>query len=144
MTARKPSLFLTIVKDNWPEFKQKYPAYATDYYDSVIEKILGCGDPGFGYIDYQCMGCGQDSKRVAFSCRSMFCRNCASLFKRQTLCVDKTMPTYHTGNLQIKVAPCPSVLSTEIPPPWRCMICFTMARPSPVPPISRERALSTR
>ena len=75
-----PNLFLAIVKDNWIPFKQKYLGYATEYYDSVIEKVLGCGDPEFGYIDFLCMGCGQDSKRVAFSCRSMFCLRCGRMF----------------------------------------------------------------
>ena len=28
--------------------------------------------------------------------------------------------------------------------PCACAICLTMARPNPVPPISRDRALSTR
>lgn len=34
--------------------------------------------------------------------------------------------------------------STQTCPPWASTMCFTMARPSPVPPSSRERALSTR
>ena len=37
-----------------------------------------------------------------------------------------------------------SALLTSIAPRCRLTICLTMARPSPVPPILRERALSTR
>jgi hypothetical protein len=33
---------------------------------------------------------------------------------------------------------------TSISPPWRCTTCLTMDRPSPVPPVSRERLPSTR
>ena len=40
--------------------------------------------------------------------------------------------------------PFPTSLVTEISPPMLWVRCFTMARPSPVPPRSRERALSTR
>ena len=28
--------------------------------------------------------------------------------------------------------------------PWRCSTCLTMAKPRPVPPVSRERLRSTR
>ncbi len=38
--------------------------------------------------------------------------------------------------------PPPALLVTEILPPWNCTACFTMERPSPVPPIRRDRPLS--
>ena len=48
------------------------------------------------------------------------------------------------GNRQANVVPCPSWLSTQTEPPCRCRMCLTIESPSPVPPCSRERALSTR
>ena len=36
------------------------------------------------------------------------------------------------------------VLATARVPPWRSRTCLTMARPRPVPWVSRERLLSTR
>lgn len=48
------------------------------------------------------------------------------------------------GNVKKNVEPCPTLLSTRTVPPWLSTMCFTIARPSPVPPLSRERALSTR
>ena len=48
------------------------------------------------------------------------------------------------GNQQVMVVPTPSSLSAETRPPWASTRCFTMARPSPVPPWSRERAGSER
>lgn len=42
------------------------------------------------------------------------------------------------------VVPSPSWLSMASSPPCASTRCFTMASPSPVPPSSRERALSTR
>lgn len=48
------------------------------------------------------------------------------------------------GRVKVKVVPCPSLLRTIMVCSWASIICFTMARPSPVPPISRERPLSVR
>jgi hypothetical protein len=47
------------------------------------------------------------------------------------------------GNVTMKVEPLPSSLWASTRPPCCSATCFTMARPSPVPPVSRERARST-
>lgn len=56
------------------------------------------------------------------------------------------LPPAHepAGNSRTKRAPRPSSDSTRTDPPWRRMRCFTIERPSPVPPISFDRAPSTR
>jgi len=48
------------------------------------------------------------------------------------------------GRLKRKVEPLPGVLSTPTSPPMASTRFFTMDRPRPVPPISRERPGSTR
>ena len=48
------------------------------------------------------------------------------------------------GKRIVKVEPAPGVLSISSSAPWRCTTCLTIARPSPVPPVSRERLRSTR
>ncbi len=48
------------------------------------------------------------------------------------------------GSDTIKAIPCPTRLFARTPPFMACARCLTIANPSPVPPISRERALSTR
>jgi hypothetical protein len=48
------------------------------------------------------------------------------------------------SSVKLKVEPWFTWLSTQISPPWSCTMCLTIDRPSPVPPSSRERALSTR
>jgi len=48
------------------------------------------------------------------------------------------------GSRSRMASPCPSVLSAQTRPPWSCTMCLTMLRPSPVPPVSRERPFSTR
>ena len=51
---------------------------------------------------------------------------------------------YGMGNLTVKVVPTPTSLATPTSPPYRPTICLTMDSPSPVPPSSRLRPLSTR
>ena len=49
-----------------------------------------------------------------------------------------------TGSVKRMVVPEPSCGGSESVPWWRCTISHAMDSPSPVPPDSRERALSTR
>ena len=49
-----------------------------------------------------------------------------------------------SGSTNRKRVPDPTRLTTDTSPPWSAIACFTMESPSPVPPLSRERALSTR
>ena len=48
------------------------------------------------------------------------------------------------GSCTTKRLPWGTLPSTQTCPLWASTICFTIARPRPVPPSSRERALSTR
>ena len=48
------------------------------------------------------------------------------------------------GRRRVKVEPEPSTLQTSTSPPWLVATCLTMARPRPVPPVTRERAGSAR
>jgi hypothetical protein len=51
---------------------------------------------------------------------------------------------YTAGKTSVKTLPFPTSLWTSTRPPWYWATCLTMANPSPVPPRSRLRALSTR
>ena len=51
---------------------------------------------------------------------------------------------YARGRRMIKSLPLPTSLCTSISPCMEMTMCLTMARPSPVPPMARERPLSTR
>ncbi len=68
-----------IFRDNWQDFKEKYPSYDTAQYDEAIQKMLGCGSAENGYAAYQCMHCGERVV-VAFSCKSSFCLSCAKRY----------------------------------------------------------------
>jgi len=52
----------------------------------------------------------------------------------------------HDANLMVNrnVAPFPGSLSTQMRSWWASMRCLQIAKPNPVPPLSRERLLSTR
>lgn len=69
--------FKQIFRDHWPSFKKRHPRYDTPDYDTVIQKMLDCGDPdAMGYLQYRCTHCGE-TQRIAFTCKSCFCLSCA-------------------------------------------------------------------
>ena len=43
--SRDWSVFKQIFADHWQGFKQFRPRYDTPYYDSLVEKMLDCGNP---------------------------------------------------------------------------------------------------
>ena len=79
MITERQNLFVRILKDNWGAFKSKHPSYANEYYDGIIQKVVNCGDPSFGYIKYQCLWCGVGTKVIGMSCKTRFCLRCSRL-----------------------------------------------------------------
>jgi hypothetical protein len=74
------SVFKQIFAEHWDGFKRAYPRYERRYYDGLVAKRLGCGDPDkMGYIDYRCLQCGEGTHRVAMSCQSSLCLRCAKV-----------------------------------------------------------------
>jgi hypothetical protein len=54
--------------------------YDRTYYDELVEKMLGCGNPKqIGYTEYRCLDCGQGSHVVPMSCKSALCLRCAKV-----------------------------------------------------------------
>lgn len=74
------NVFKEIFEDNWEEFKNIYPKYKDEQYNDVVEKMLKCGTEMGGYAEYRCFSCGLDMRRVAFSCKSMFCLSCSKVY----------------------------------------------------------------
>jgi hypothetical protein len=78
--SRDWSVFKQIFADHWQGFKQFRPRYDTPYYDSLVEKMLDCGNPDkMGYIEYRCLECGQGKHLVSMSCKSSLCLRCAKV-----------------------------------------------------------------
>ena len=95
ITTKNENLFIKILKCGWSKFRSKYPSFATEYYDSIIEKSIHCRDPQFGYIEYRCMHCGQGSHRCGFSCKTKFCVHCAR--KSSNDFIEEIMGKLHPG-----------------------------------------------
>ena len=75
------NIFKQIFAEHWDGFKCVYPRYDTRYYDGLVDKMLGCGDPEkMGYIEYRCLQCGEGIHRVAMSCKSSLCLRCAKVY----------------------------------------------------------------
>ncbi|HSX80645.1 MAG TPA: transposase zinc-binding domain-containing protein, partial [Candidatus Saccharimonadia bacterium] len=75
------NLFTQIFAEPWDGFKHIYPRYNTRYYDSLVDKMLRCGDPEqIGAIEYRCLHCGQGKHVVAMSCKSSLCMRCAKVY----------------------------------------------------------------
>ena len=83
MTAAAPpawNLFKPIFADHWDGCKRAHPRYDRRYYDGLVEKRLGGGNPDqMGYIDYRCLHGGEGTHRVAMSCKSSLCLRCATV-----------------------------------------------------------------
>ena len=82
-TATPPawSIFKQIFAEHWDGFKRVYPRYDQRYYDGLVAKMLGCGDPAqMGYVEYRCLRCGEGTHRVAMSCKSSLCLRCAKVY----------------------------------------------------------------
>lgn len=83
MTAEAPpawNIFKQIFAEHWDGFKRVHPRYNKPYYDGLVDKMLGCGDPEkMGSIAYRCLHCGEGTPRVAMSCKSSLCLRCATV-----------------------------------------------------------------
>jgi len=74
------NVFQQIFVEHWDGFKRVYPRYDQRYYDGLVDKMLGCGNPEkMGYSAYRCLHCGQGKHRVSMSCTSSLCLRCAKV-----------------------------------------------------------------
>jgi len=75
------NIFKQIFAEHWDGFKHVHLRYNTRYYDSLVDKMLRCGDPEqIGSIEYRCLHCGQGKHLVAMSCKSSLCLRCAKVY----------------------------------------------------------------
>ena len=79
--SRDWNVFKQIFAEHWDGFKCVYPRYNTRYYDGLVDKMLGCGNPEkMGYVEYRCLHCGQGKHLVSMSCKSSLCLQCAKVY----------------------------------------------------------------
>ena len=72
--------FRQIFIDHWGGFKKKLPSYDNAQYEEVVQKMLHCGKESGGFTEYICMHCGQDKRRVCFTCKGCFCLSCSKVY----------------------------------------------------------------
>lgn len=78
--SRDWNVFKPIFAEHWEEFTHAHPRYQTSYYDGLVAKRLGCGNPAkMGYIAYRCLHCGQGKPLVSMRCTSSLCLRCAQV-----------------------------------------------------------------
>ena len=78
--SRDWSVFKQSFAEHWDAFQHAHPRYQTTYYDCLVTKMLGCGNPEkMGYIEYRCLHCGQGKHLVAMSCKASLCLRCAKV-----------------------------------------------------------------
>lgn len=79
--SRDWSVFKQIFADHWEAFQHAHLRYQTPYYDGLVARMLGCGNPeAMGYIEYRCPQCGQGKHLVAMSCKASLCLRCAKVY----------------------------------------------------------------
>src|SRR5881397_839408 len=79
--SRDWNVFKQIFADHWDAFQHAHPRYQTAYYNGLVAKMLGCGNPEtMGYVEYRCHHCGQGTHLVAMSCKSSLCLRCAKVY----------------------------------------------------------------
>ena len=75
------SVFKQIFAEHWGAFQHAHPRYQTSYYDGLVTKMRGCGNPDkMGYIAYRCPHCGQGKHLVSMSCQSSLCLRCTKVY----------------------------------------------------------------
>jgi hypothetical protein len=72
---------IAYVAEPWEGLTHAHPRYQTSYYDGLVAKMLGCGNPEKrGSIEYRCLHCGQGKHLVAMICQSSLCLRCAKVY----------------------------------------------------------------
>ena len=79
-SLRNNDVFKKIFMRHWYDFKQMRPIYDSEQYNTPVTKMLNCRTESGGYSEYICMNCGNDSRRVYFSCKSSFCLSCSKVY----------------------------------------------------------------
>ena len=73
-------VFTQIFAQHWDGCKRVYPRYDTRYYDGLVDKMLGCGNPDkMGSIESRCVHGGEGTPLVAMRCQASLCLRCAKV-----------------------------------------------------------------
>ena len=71
--------------EHWSSFVKTHPRYDTDYYQAEVSKMLTCGSEAGGFAIFQCLRCGEDERKVHFSCKGKACPQCGKRYARDCM-----------------------------------------------------------
>jgi hypothetical protein len=78
--SRAWRVFQQIFAEQWDTFPRAHPRDQTAYYDRLVAKMLGGGNPDkLGDIEYRCHHWGQGKHRVAMRGKASLCLRCAKV-----------------------------------------------------------------
>jgi Putative transposase/Transposase zinc-binding domain len=77
--------FKRIFTDHWSSFVRTHPRYDTDYYQAEVSKMQTCGSEAGGFAIFQCLRCGEDERKVHFSCKGKACPQCGKRYARDSM-----------------------------------------------------------
>jgi Transposase zinc-binding domain len=84
VTAAAPpawNIFKQIFAEHWDGFTRVYPRYNNAYYDGLVAKMRGWGNPAkIGYSESRCPQCGEGKHLVAMSGKSSLCLRGAKVY----------------------------------------------------------------
>ena len=69
--------FKRIFEEHWDEFKKGHPSYDTEWYEGVVQKMLGCGTEAGGTVSTGALIVGRiyggfvSPARAAFACPAL-------------------------------------------------------------------------
>jgi Transposase zinc-binding domain len=79
--SRDWNVFKQIFAEPWDGFTHAHARYQTSYYDGLVAKMRGCGNPEkMGSLEYRGLHWGQGKHVVAMSCKSALCLRCAKVY----------------------------------------------------------------
>jgi hypothetical protein len=78
--SRDWNVFKQIFAEHWDGVTHAHPRSQTSYYDGLVAKMLGCGNPEkMGDSEDRGLQCGQGKPLVAMRCQSSLCLRCAKV-----------------------------------------------------------------
>jgi Transposase zinc-binding domain len=96
------SVFKQILAEHWDGFTRAPPRYQTAYYEGLVAKMRGCGNPEqLGYVAYRCRQCGEGTHRVAMSCKSSLCLRGAKVYGDNW--VSQVSKVLHAGGISRQI-----------------------------------------
>ncbi len=127
----------------------KFTIFGTDNANAIGSVVVDAAKENIArahcrHVDVERAGGAVSCWFALFSYRKYSAKTRTRRWELRYECIFVLVPVMPGGNFRVKVLLEPGSDWIVSAARWRLAICLTMARPRPVPPSSRERAVSTR